>query len=147
MDLETAYLLDQVQKGNGQSLAPDAVKYLRQHKLVEGRVNHLFLSAEVAQSISEEAQYIKNKGFDDQYYRDMILDYLSKFGKAKRSDIRALLWDKLPDVLNEQQKDRKILTLLTSLKRSGKITPDSENKQKSHWVLIDKLDCAGLRLG
>lgn len=139
MDLETAYLLDQVQKGNGQNLTPNAVKYLRQHNLVEGRVNHLFLSAEVAQSISEEAQYIKNKGFDDQYYRDMILDYITKFGKAKRSDIRGLLWDKLPDVLNEKQKDRKILTLLTSLKRSGKITTDSENKQKSHWILTDKL--------
>ena len=139
MDLETAYLLDQVQKGNGKNLTPEAVKYLRRHKMVEGRANHLFLSAEVAQSISEEAQYIKNKGFDDQYYKDMIIDYLKKFGKAKRSDIRQLLWDKLPDVLNDAEKDRKILTLLTSLKHTGKITTDSANKQRCHWVLTDKL--------
>ena len=105
--------------------------------LVEGRVNNLYLSAGVAQSISEEDQYIKNKGFDDQYYRDMIIDYLHKFGKAQRKDIRKLLWDKLPDVLSDSQKERKILTLLTALKRAEKITTDSDNKQTSHWILID----------
>lgn len=137
LDLETVYLLDQVQKGFGKSLSKAAVQHLRKHKLVEGRVNNLYLSAGVAQSISEEAQYIKNKGFDDQYYRDMIIDYLQKFGKAQRKDIRKLLWDKLPGVLNDSQKERKILTLLTALKRNGRITTDSDNKQTSHWILVD----------
>ena len=78
-----------------------------------------------------------HKGFDNQYYRDMIIDYLRKFGKAQRKDIRKLLWDKLPDVLDDAQKDRKILTLLTALKRAGRITTDSDNKQTSHWILVD----------
>lgn len=135
MDLETAYLLDQIQKGNGKMLAREAVQHLRKHKLVEGRISNLYLSATVAQGIAEEAQYIKNKGFDDQYYRDLIIDYLQKFGKAQRKDIRKLLWDKLPNVLSDAQKERKILTLLTALKRAGKIKTDSENKQRSHWIL------------
>lgn len=135
LDLETVYLLDQVQKGNGSQLTKEAVKYLRKHNLVEGRVNTLYLSAEVAQTIQEEAQYIKNKAFDDQYYRDMIIDYLEKFGKAQRKDIRKLLWDKLPAVLSDKQKDRKILTLLTALKRAGRIETDSDNKQTSSWIL------------
>lgn len=135
LDLETVYLLDQVQKGNGSQLTKEAVKYLRKHNLVEGRVNTLYLSAEVAQTIQEEAQYIKNKAFDDQYYRDMIIDYLEKFGKAQRKDIRKLLWDKLPAVLSDKQKDRKILTLLTALKRADRIETDSDNKQTSSWVL------------
>ena len=138
LDLETVYLLDQVQKGLGRSLSKAAIQHLRKHKLVEGRVSNLYLSAEVAQSISEEAQYIKNKGFDDQYYRDMIVDYLEKFGKAQRKDIRELLWDKLPGVLTDEQKERKILTLLTALKRKEKIKTDSDNKQKSCWVLTEK---------
>ena len=46
----------------------------------------------------------------------MIIDYIEKFGKAKKGDIRKLLWDKLPAVLSDKQKERKILTLLTSLK-------------------------------
>lgn len=135
LDLETVYLLDQVQKGKGAQLTKDAVKYLRKHNLVEGRVNNLYLSAEVAQTLQEEAQYIKNKAFDDQYYRDMIIDYLEKFGKAQRKDIRKLLWDKLPAVLSDTQKERKILTLLTALKRADRIETDSDNKQTSNWVL------------
>lgn len=135
LDLETVYLLDQVQKGKGAFLGKEAIAYLRKHNLVEGRVNSLYLSAEVAQSIQEEAQYIKNKAFDDQYYRDMIIDYIEKFGKAKKGDIRKLLWDKLTAVLSDKQKERKILTLLTSLKNSKRIEPDSPNKQRSNWVL------------
>ena len=135
LDLETVYLLDQVQKGNSAKLSKEAVAHLRKHKLIEGRVGRLYLSAEVAQSIDQEAQYIKNKAFDDQYYRDLILDYIKKFGKAKRNDLRKLLWDKLPDVLTEKQKERKIMTLLMYLKRTNQIDTDSENKQKSNWIL------------
>ena len=135
LDLETVYLLDQVQKGNGQNLSKEAIAFLRKHKLVEGRSNSLFLSAEVARTMDEEAQYIKNKGFDNQYYRDLIIDYLQKFGKAQRKDFRKLLWDKLPEVLTDKQKERKILTLLSYLKKTGKIETDSANQQTCNWVL------------
>lgn len=135
LDLETVYLLDQVQKGNGKNLSKEAVAHLRKYKLVEGRVNHLYLSAEVAKSIDDEAQYIRNKAFDDKYYRDMIIDYLNKFGKAQRKDFRKLLMDKLPDVLTEKQKERKITTLLTNLKRNGIIETDSDNQQTCNWIL------------
>lgn len=135
LDLETVYLLDQVQKGKGNTLSKEALSFLRKHKLVEGRANSLYLSAEVSQTIDEEAQYIKNKGFDDQYYRDMIIDYLEKFGKAQKKDFRKLLWDKFPEILTDGQKERKILTLLTYLKKKGKIETDSSNQQTSNWVL------------
>ena len=135
LDLETVYLLDQVQKGNGKNLSKEAVAHLRKYKLVEGRVNHLYLSAEVAKSIDDEAQYIRNKAFDDKYYRDMIIDYLNKFGKAQRKDFRKLLMDKLPDILTEKQKERKITTLLTNLKRNGIIETDSDNQQTCNWIL------------
>jgi len=135
LDLETVYLLDQVQKGKGNTLSKGALSFLRKHKLVEGRANSLYLSAEVAQTMDEEAQYIKNKGFDDQYYRDMIIDYLEKFEKAQKKDFRKLLWDKFPEVLTDRQKERKILTLLTYLKKKGKIETDSTNQQTCNWVL------------
>ena len=108
LDLETVYLLDQVQKGKGNSLNKEAVAFLRKHKLIEGRINSLYLSAEVSQAIEDEAGYIKNKAFDDQYYKDMIVKYIQQYGKAKKKDIRNLLWDKLPDVLSETQKEYKI---------------------------------------
>ena len=138
LDLGTVYLLDQVQKGNGLNLTKEAVSHLRKHKLVEGRIGSLYLSAEVAQSIDEEARYIKNKAFNDQYYRDLILQYLRQYGKAKKQDIRELLWDKLPDVLDDKKKNSKISTLLTSLRTKGVITTDSPNQQTSHWILVEK---------
>lgn len=135
MDLETVYLLDQVQKGNGKNLSKEAVAYLRKHHLVEGRANHLYLSAEVAKSVDDEAQYIRNRAFDDKYYQDMILDYLKQFGKGQKRDFRKLLIDKFPDVLTEEQKERKILTLLSALKRQNKIDTDSGSPRTCHWVL------------
>ena len=135
LDLETVYLLDQVQKGNGKNLSKEAVAYLRKHRLVEGRANHLYLSAEVAKSVEDEAQYIRNRAFDDKYYQDMIVDYLKQFGTGQKKDFRRLLMDKFPDVLTEKQKERKILTLLSALKRQNKIDTDSDNPRTCHWVL------------
>ena len=80
------------------------VDKLRSLKLVEGRITSLYLSASAAKSISDGAGYIKNKGFDDKYYKDLIVEYLKQYEKAKKSEIRELLWDKLPDVLSDKQK-------------------------------------------
>ena len=135
LDLETVFLLDQVQKGHGQKLTKEAIALLRKHHLVEGRVNSLFLSAEVSQTIDAGANYIKNKAFDDQYYKDMIIEYLKQYGKAQKKDFRNLLMEKLPDSLSEKQKEYKIGNLLASLKRQGKIKPDSTNQQISFWIL------------
>lgn len=136
LNLMTVYLLDQVQKGK--PISKEAVAHLRKHKLVEGRVNNLYLAAPLAKTAEDRAQYIKNKAFDNQYYQDMIVNYLREFEKANKAAIRDLLIDKLPDTLSSSQKERKVLTLLTALKRNGVITTDSDNKRISHWVLVNK---------
>ena len=134
LTLQTVFLLDQVQKKK--TLSKEAVSYLRKQKLVEGRVNNLFISASVAKSTEQEAEYIKQKAFDDQYYKDMIVQYIKKWKSAKKSDIKNLLWDKLPDGLDEKQKEAKIRNLLTALKKAGVITTDSDNQQRSAWILV-----------
>ena len=96
----------------------------------------LYLAAPLARTAEDRAQYIKNRAFDNQYYQDMIVNYLREFGKANKAAIRDLLIDKLPDTLSSSQKERKVLTLLTALKRKGIITTDSDNKQISQWVLV-----------
>ena len=132
-DLQTVFLLDRVQKGK--PISKEATDYLRKLKLVEGRINNLYLSADAAKSIDQEAEYIKNKGFDNQYYKDLVVKYLEQYGKAKKKDIRALLWDKLPEILDDKQKEDKMRNLLSSMKRNGIITTDSPNQQKSSWIL------------
>ncbi len=133
LDLQTVFLLDRIQKGL--SVEKEDVDRLRSQKLVEGRLTSLYLSASAAKSIDESTAYIKNKGFDDKYYKDLIVEYLKQYGKAKKKDIRELLWDKLPNVLSDVQKENKIHNLLASLKRQEIISRDSENQQQSNWVL------------
>lgn len=133
LDLQTVFLLDRIQKGL--PVDKEDVDRLRGQKLVEGRLTSLYLSASAAKSIDESTTYIKNKGFDDKYYKDLIVEYLKQYGKAKKKDIRELLWDKLPDALNDSQKENKIHNLLASLKKQGIIGRDSENQQQSKWVL------------
>lgn len=134
LDLETVFLLDQIQKNR--PITKAALKFLRKNKLVEGRANHLYLSGQVAQTGQDKAQYIKNKGFNDNYYRDLIRSYLSEYGKAQKKDIQQLLWDKLPDSLTDKQKNSKISNLLTSMRKKNIIRRDSRNQQKAYWVLV-----------
>lgn len=133
LDLQTVFLLDRIQKGL--PVEKEDVDRLRAQKLVEGRLSSLYLSASAAKSIDESTTYIKNKGFDDKYYKDLIIEYLKQYRKAKKKDIRELLWDKLPDALSDKQKEYKIGNLLAVLKRNNIIDTDSTNQQRSYWIL------------
>lgn len=135
-DLNTVYLIDRVQKN--ELISNNEVKYLRKLGVIEGKIPNIYVSSSVAKIIDEQAQYIKNKGFDDEYYKDMIIDYIKKFGKANKKDIRELLYDKLPNVLEGVQKENKIRNLLTSLKNKSIIDKDSDNQQKSNWIIAKK---------
>ena len=77
LDLKTVYLLDRVQKKY--PLSQEDVDFLRKGKLVEGRKNHLYLSEDLSKALNEKSIYIKNRAFNDQYYRDLIVKYLKKF--------------------------------------------------------------------
>ena len=124
LSLPEIIMLDKVQKREYSSLTDDAVALLRQKKFVEGKRNSLYLSFKIVESskhIGLKASYIKNKSFNDAYYKKLIEDYLLKFGSASRTDLDELLLDKLPDVLDETQKYNKVTNLLASLRRAGKI--------------------------
>lgn len=111
-------------------------EYIRKHGLVEGRANSLYLSADVAKATEQEAQYIRNRSFNDQYYRDMIIQYLQQFGKGTKVQFRELLMDKLPDSLDEMQKERKIGNLLSSLRIQGKIEVVGHIGKQAVWALV-----------
>lgn len=53
-------------------------------------------------------------------------------GRLSRAEINELLMSKLPDVLTERQKETKITTLLTYLRRNGKI----KTAEKKLWILV-----------
>jgi len=117
--LDEVIVLDRVQKRL--PITDDEAVHLKQQKLIEGRKPNYYISALVAKHAGKKAQYIKTKGLDDDYYKKIVCDYLTKFGEAKRSDIDDLLLDKLPDILDSKQKANKIKNFLQSLKLQGVI--------------------------
>lgn len=132
-DLQTVFLIDQVQKHR--RITSEQVKYLRKLKIVEGRIPNIYISAEVAESLNEKEQYVKNKGFDDSFYKELIIKYLKQFESGTRNDFRNLLWDKLPDSLDDNQKENKIRNILYSLNRQGVITKVGKSAKYTKWVL------------
>ena len=90
-------------------------------KLIEGRKPNFYIAGKIARITGEKANYIKNRGFDNDHYQKMIIEYLKKFNSASRADIDKLILDKLPDVLDEQQKKNKIRNLLHEMKNNDLI--------------------------
>ena len=115
-------------------IADESIKHLRNKHFVEGRKPNLFLAYEVVTASKNsdlKTQYVKNRSFDDDYFRKLILNYIAKFGMASRKEINLLLKDKLSDLLSKDQKMNKIDNLIRKLRVDGKIVK-TENKQ---WKL------------
>lgn len=125
--------LDKIQKG----LAPEdeLTQDLRRRGLVEGRKPKLHVAADIAAATETEAEYLHHRAFDDTYYCDLIVEYLRKFGSAKRVKFNRLLEGKLSDLLSPSQKRYKINHLLKRLQREGKITVAGYGKA-GVWTLI-----------
>jgi ATP-dependent DNA helicase RecG len=132
-DLTTVYLIDLVQKHK--QITKEAVQYLRKLGVVEGKLPNIYISASVAKVIDEKAQYIKNKGFDDAFYEKLIVEYLTKWGKAAKKDLVDLLFDKLPNVLDSTQKKYKIGNILQKMRKDGVLDTDNTNQRLSNWIL------------
>lgn len=135
MSMSDILLLDKVQKQK--RLSDDEIKYMRKKKLIEGRKPNVFLSRNIVRQTKDvglKATYVKNKSFDDEYFRKLIIQYLEKFSIAKRSDIDDLLMGKLSDVLTIDQKKNKIKNLLYQLRKNNIIETDHSR----NWSLSDR---------
>ena len=135
LTLSDIMALDRVQKKL--PLQDEAIKRLRRAKLIEGRKPNFHVSATVAKVTSSKADYIRTRAQDDTFYAKLITDYLEKFGKASREEINKLLWDKLSEALDEEQKINKIANLLTKLRRRGSIL-NTASKKAPRWELAEK---------
>ena len=132
-DIETAYLLDQVQKK--MPLKKEQYKTLRNLGVIEGKVPNVYVSLNIAEITDDRAQYTKNKAMDDKYYMDLIVKYLEQWGEGKKSDFITLLNDKLPNVLNDKQKENKVKYYLKVLSKRETIKYANGNLRTGAWVL------------
>lgn len=116
LPLQHVLWLDRVQKGL--KLDGAQIKELRQAGLLEGRAPHFTVSAFVAAATNTENQYVLNRGFDDDYYKDMILRRL-ELGPTSGRELSDLVFKKLPDHLDRKGKETKAKNLRTSLRLRG----------------------------
>jgi ATP-dependent DNA helicase RecG len=110
---------------------------LKKKKLVEGRKPNYFIGVKVSQATGQKAAYTKNKGLNKQYYLDIILESIKQHQQLSRKDIDELLWEKLPDIYNDNQKRNKIRNLITELRQNGKII-NKGTFAFPQWELLEK---------
>ena len=135
IDLLDLIYLDRIAKK--QFVNDKIVQELRVKKLIEGRKPNLFISAKVAQTIGEKAEYSKNKAFDKQYYLDLILKSITQHGYMTRAEIDSLLWEKLPNYMDEHKKKIKINNLINELSNKLKKICNKGSKASPKWELCD----------
>ncbi len=136
LDLGTVVALDKVQKRK--PLTAGELKLVRRLKLVEGRAPNVFVASKIAVITGDKAQYIRNRAFNTQHYKQMILDFIREFGAATRKDIDDLLMDKLSDVLTEKQKRYRVGNIIMDMARRDKTIRNQGSDRKPQWVLTGK---------
>jgi ATP-dependent DNA helicase RecG len=131
LDLGQVMLLDRVQKGL--RIGRDDHRRLKSAGLVEGRYPNLIVASAVAKATGEAGRHIRERGFDKQYYLDLILALVREHAPVDRREVDQLLLPKLPDRLTQEQKRRKVHNLLQELRRTGKIE-NLGSRTRPKWV-------------
>lgn len=125
LDIEKVILLDRVQKKY--SITKEQSDYLKKDNLIEGRYPNIYISSDIAKVTDEKEKYIYNSGLENDFYKELIIKYISEYGKASRKEIINLLKDKLPSSLDEKNKVNRTRYLIDSLKKEGRIYNDVES--------------------
>ena len=132
LSLADIMLLDSVQKRA--AISHDAASYLRKKGYIEGRYPNIFLSSKVVaptKHVGLKASYIKNRSFDDDYFKKLIMDYIKEYGKAERADLYLLIGKMLPEYMTDRQRYDKLTNLLSALKRKNKLKYNGK-----FWLLV-----------
>ena len=98
LNLEQVILLDRVQKGL--SIEKSEHRSLKNAGLVEGRYPNLMVADVIAKATGKIGEHILERGFENRYYRDLILEIVREHGPVSRRDVDDALLAKLPDRLS-----------------------------------------------
>lgn len=134
LDLKTIVLLDRVQKKI--KINKEEHQILKSLRLVEGRYPAIFVVSKIAGVAGAKTAYIKNRAFDNDHYKKMIINFIREYGSATRKEINDLLISKLSDVLTEKQKMSKVHNLISEMAKKERIIKNSGSRRKPKWILV-----------
>jgi ATP-dependent DNA helicase RecG len=131
LTLSEIFMLDKVQKKK--ELTDEEIMQLKSKKLIEGRKPNFIIAEQVAIKSDQFSSYLKNRGFNQEYYKKLILEFIQrrKEGSTKH-EIRELIWEKLPNVLTNPQKENKISNILREMRLENLIV-NLGSDTKSCW--------------
>ena len=135
INMGIVFLLDKVQKK--EIISKESFKILKRQGLVEGRYPNIFVSFKIADLVGQRAVYVRNKGLDDDICKQLIMKALETMGEASKQEIMEVLENALPEILNEDQKSKKVSNLLQSMKREGLVEAEGKTRH-AKWVLQRK---------
>ena len=133
LNMKTVFWLDKVQKQ--EVISKESFKILKKQGLVEGRYPNIFVPFKVADIVGQKAEYVRNKGLDDDICKQLIIKALEPMGEASKQELMDVLEKALPDVLSKEQKSKKVSNLLQAMKREGLIVIKGKNKY-AKWRLL-----------
>lgn len=133
LTLAEVMLLDRLQKGR--RIEREEHRRLKSAGLVEGRYPNVIVAGAVAKATGNAARHIRERGFDKQYYVDLILALVKEHGPVGRREVDELLLPKLPDRMTGEQKRRKVHNLLQELRRDGQIA-NHGSRAEPKWVSL-----------
>ena len=137
LDLEQVILLDRVQKGL--PIEKNERRSLRNAGLIEGRHPNLMVADVVAKATGTIGEHVRARGFENRYYRNLMLELIREYGPVNRKEIDEVLLPQLPDRLNLKQKGTKVHNLLQELRRAGSIV-NQGSRRRPAWVFLNVLD-------
>lgn len=133
LDLETIFLLDQVQKNA--VISKEDADCLKGKGLIEGRYPNVYVTYRIAKEVGENASYVRHKGLEDEVCMQLIMQTL-KYGQAKKGEIYYNIEHALPG-LTKEKKTKKLANLLQRMRREGLI--DCEGKtQAAEWFIVNE---------
>lgn len=139
LSLQEIMLLDKVAKNK--TITDEEARQLRAKKLIEGRKPNYHISSLVAVVTGEKADYIKQRGFKDSHYKQMIIDFIKEYGSASKKDIDKLLLDLLPKILDNKQKANKVRNIVYSMSKKDQTIKNEGTNRYPKWILsLSKID-------
>ncbi len=132
LSLADVIALDKVQKKRPVDRA--VLSQLKRRGLIEGRIPNVFVAATVAAATGTQAEHIRNRALDKDYYKELLVSYLDEYEEGSYGDFKKLLVPKLSDALDATQKEKFVSNLLQEMRRNGRIESHGPRAQ-ARWRL------------
>lgn len=132
LDLETVFLLDKVQKHT--QISKEHATKLKKLGLIEGRYPNVYVSFKVASIVGKKAEYVHNKGLDENICRQLILEALKNGPTTQHELMEVLDVGVLPGHLNTEQKSKKLSNILQKM-RKERLIKATGSRRYARWSL------------